>query len=45
VVLGYANAVFAFPDRPAVDVYLGVLVERGDDGWLIGHYQVSRVGG
>ncbi len=45
VVLGYANAVFAFPDRPAVDVYLGVLLERGDDGWLIGHYQVSRVGG
>jgi hypothetical protein len=44
VVLGYANAVFAFPDRPTVDVYLGVLVERGDDGWLIGHYQVSRLG-
>ncbi len=45
LVLGYANADFAFPDRPTVDVYLGVLLERGEDGWLIGHYQVSRVGG
>jgi uncharacterized protein (TIGR02246 family) len=45
LVLGYAKADFAFPDRPTVDVYLGVLLERGDDGWRIGHYQVSRLGG
>ncbi len=45
LVLGYAKADFAFPDRPTVGVYLGVLLERGDDGWRIGHYQVSRLGG
>ncbi|WP_327389772.1 nuclear transport factor 2 family protein [Mycolicibacterium stellerae] len=44
LVLGYASVDFAFPDRPTVDVYLGVLLERGDDGWRIGHYQVSRLG-
>jgi uncharacterized protein (TIGR02246 family) len=43
LVLGYAKADFAFPDRPTVDVYLGVLVERDGDGWRIGHYQVSRL--
>jgi uncharacterized protein (TIGR02246 family) len=45
LVLGYAKADFAFPDRPTVDVFLGVLLERGEDGWRIGHYQVSRLGG
>jgi uncharacterized protein (TIGR02246 family) len=45
LVLGYAKVDFAFPDRPTVDVYLGVLLERGEDGWRIGHYQVSRLGG
>ena len=44
LVLGYAKADFAFPDRPTVDVYLGVLLERGGGGWRIGHYQVSRLG-
>lgn len=44
VVLGYAKADFAFPNRPTVELYLGVLVERGDGGWRIGHYQVSRLG-
>lgn len=42
LVLGYVKADFAFPDRPTVDVYLGVLLKRGDDGWRIAHYQVSR---
>ena len=45
LVLGYAKADFAFPDRAGVDVYLGVLLERGEDGWRIGHYQVSRLRG
>lgn len=45
LVLGYAKVDFAFPDRPTVDAYLGVLLERGEDGWRIGHYQVSRLGG
>ena len=44
LVLGYAKADFAFPDRPTVDVYLGVLLEHGGGGWRIGHYQVSRLG-
>ena len=45
LVLGYARADFAFPTGRRSTVYLGVLVERGDDGWHIGHYQVSRLGG
>jgi uncharacterized protein (TIGR02246 family) len=44
-VLGYAKADFAFPDRPTVDVYLGVLLERGQESWRIAHYQVSRLSG
>jgi hypothetical protein len=42
LVFGYVRAAFAFPDRPTVSLYLGVLV-RYDDGWKIGHYQVSRL--
>jgi hypothetical protein len=40
--LGYVRADFAFPDRPTVDVNIGVVVTRGDDGWRILHYQASR---
>ncbi len=43
-VLGYTKADFAFPDRPTVSVFLGVLITRGGDGWRIAHYQVSRLG-
>jgi uncharacterized protein (TIGR02246 family) len=43
VVLGYVHAEFAFPDRAAIGLYIGVLVERDDDGWRIGHYQGSRI--
>ena len=32
-----------FPDRPTMNLYIGALVERGDDGWRIGHYQASRL--
>jgi uncharacterized protein (TIGR02246 family) len=41
--LGYSKADFAFPDRPTVSVFLGVLITLGDDGWRIAHYQVSRL--
>src|ERR1700754_2412347 len=44
LVLGFVEAAFAYPDRPTVDVYLAVLLERDRDGWRIGHYQVSRLG-
>ena len=40
--LGYVKADFAFPDRATVGVYLGVLVQRGDDGWRIVYYQASK---
>ncbi|MEU7804704.1 SgcJ/EcaC family oxidoreductase [Micromonospora arborensis] len=44
VVLGYLEVEFGFTDRPALTVHLGVLVRRVDGTWLIGHYQVSRLG-
>jgi uncharacterized protein (TIGR02246 family) len=43
LVLGYLNAEFTFTDRPAVTVYLCVIVRRVGDAWLITHYQVSRL--
>ncbi len=42
-VLGYVAADFAYPDRPTVSLYIGVLAAHGDDGWRIGHYQASRL--
>ena len=42
LVVGYVQAAFAFPDRPTVSLYLGVLV-RYDNGWKIAHYQASRL--
>lgn len=41
VVLGYLSVDFSFIDRPTVNVHLGVVVTRVDDGWFITHYQVS----
>jgi uncharacterized protein (TIGR02246 family) len=43
IVLGYLDAEFSFPDRPAVRVKLSVLVTRVGGEWSIGHYQVSRL--
>jgi uncharacterized protein (TIGR02246 family) len=40
-VLGYVSVDFVFTDRPTIEAVLGVLLTRGADGWLIGHYQVS----
>ncbi|MFE0516992.1 YybH family protein [Streptomyces sp. NPDC058964] len=44
LVLGYLDVDFSFTDRPAIDVNLSVLVRRTQEGWLIAHYQVSRLG-
>jgi hypothetical protein len=43
LVLGYLSVDFAFTDRPVLPVYLSVIVRRTGEGWLISHYQVSRL--
>jgi uncharacterized protein (TIGR02246 family) len=43
LVLGYLSVDFSFVDRPALTVYLGVVVKRTVEGWSISHYQVSRL--
>ncbi|MFI9103488.1 YybH family protein [Streptomyces fildesensis] len=43
LVLGYLSVDFSFTDRDTVSVNLGVLVRRSEEGWLISHYQVSRL--
>jgi hypothetical protein len=43
LVLGYLGVDFAFTDRPVLTVCLSVIVRRTAEGWLISHYQVSRL--
>ena len=43
LVLGYLSVDFSFTDRPTLNVKLGVLVQRVQETWYIGHYQVSRL--
>ncbi|TDW90558.1 uncharacterized protein (TIGR02246 family) [Kribbella pratensis] len=43
LLLGYLTVDFTFTDRPTLTVNLSVLLRRTDDGWLIAHYQVSRL--
>lgn len=43
LVLGYLSVDFSFTDRDTISVNLGVLVQRSEEGWLISHYQVSRL--
>jgi uncharacterized protein (TIGR02246 family) len=43
LILGYLAVEFTFTDRPAVQVYLSVIVRRISNAWLIDHYQVSRL--
>jgi hypothetical protein len=33
-----------FDERPALGVFLGLLVKRAEETWHISHYQVSRSG-
>ena len=42
-VLGYVHADFAFPGRPTVGVFIGVVIEHNGDGWSIAYYQASRL--
>jgi len=42
-VLGYVHADFAFPDRPTVSVFIGVVIKHNEDGWSIAYYQASRL--
>ena len=44
LVLGYLHVLFAFTDRPALPVYLSVLARKESGGWLLDHYQVSKLG-
>jgi uncharacterized protein (TIGR02246 family) len=41
LVLGYARADFAFPDRATISLNLGLTVTQTDAGWRILHYQAS----
>ena len=43
LVLGYLSVDFTFTDRPTVSVFLSVLLRGTGAGWLIDHYQVSRL--
>jgi hypothetical protein len=43
LVLGYLSVDFAFTDRPVLTVSLSIIVRRTGEGWLISHYQVSRL--
>jgi uncharacterized protein (TIGR02246 family) len=43
LVLGYLSVDFAFTDRPTLTVCLSLLVGDTADGWLIRHYQVSKL--
>ena len=43
LVLGYLHVDFSFADRPTLGLKLGVLLKRESDGWLIAHYQISRL--
>ena len=42
-VLGYVHADFAYPDRPTVSVFIGVVIKHDQDGWSIVYYQASRL--
>jgi uncharacterized protein (TIGR02246 family) len=43
LVLGYLSVDFTFTDRPTLPVYLSILAKEEPDGWLIDHYQVSKL--
>ncbi|MGW7682335.1 SgcJ/EcaC family oxidoreductase [Kribbella sp. NPDC054772] len=43
LILGYLTVDFTFTDRPTLTVNLSVLLRRTGDGWLITHYQVSKL--
>ena len=42
VVTGYLSAVFAFVDRPAMELRIGVVLTQRADQWLVAQYQASE---
>lgn len=43
VVHGYVAATFSYLDRPSVEVFIGVVLTRVEDGWKVAQYQASRL--
>lgn len=43
VVLGYLAATFTYPDRPAAELAIGVVLTRSSDRWQVAQYQASRL--
>src|SRR5690349_15105613 len=43
VVLGYLAATFRYPDRPAVELALGVVITRVGSRWQVTQYQASQL--
>ncbi len=43
VVLGYLAATFSYPDRPSVELAIGVVLTRDGERWHVAQYQASRV--
>ncbi|MET0703614.1 MAG: hypothetical protein ABWY93_28560 [Mycobacterium sp.] len=41
VVLGYLAATFSYPDRPAVELAIGVVLTRDGERWQVAQYQAS----
>ncbi len=42
VALGYLAATFSYPDRPAVELAIGVVLTRIDGRWEVAQYQASQ---
>jgi uncharacterized protein (TIGR02246 family) len=43
LLLAYLAVDFTFTDRPTLSVNLSILLQRTEEGWLIAHYQVSKL--
>jgi uncharacterized protein (TIGR02246 family) len=43
LVLGYLAVEFTFTDKPPLPVHLSLILRNTPTGWLITHYQVSRL--
>jgi uncharacterized protein (TIGR02246 family) len=43
IVLGYLAAMFSYPDRPALELAIGVVLTRAGEQWQVAQYQASQV--
>ena len=41
--VGYLAATFAYLDRPSLELSIGVVLTRVDDGWQVAQYQASHL--